>query len=137
MFRLFLLSVLGLAFCALVPQPARADTWNDRVILTVNDPISVNGRVLEPGKYLIEAANAGEPKQLINVYTADKKHLITTVLTLPIYREQPPNEVRVKLWETPVGAPQALRSLFFPGEHYGVQFPAPRDIHESPVAAAD
>ena len=49
-----------------------------------------------------------------------------TVLAIPNYRMEPSDKTAFTFWETSSGEPLALRSWFYPGDTYGVEFAYPR-----------
>jgi hypothetical protein len=115
--------VLGLA---LVPD-ARADVWNKKTILTVNEPIQVPGKVLEPGKYVMKLMDSPSNRHIVQVFNEDESQLLTTVLALPNYRLQPTGDTTFTFWETVSGEPKPLRSWFYPGDNFGQEFAYPKD----------
>jgi hypothetical protein len=50
-------SCLGLLAVAFLPS-SRADEWNKKTVLTVNEQIAIPGAVLEPGKYVMKLADS-------------------------------------------------------------------------------
>jgi hypothetical protein len=115
--------VLGLV----VAPNARADVWNKKTILTVNEPIQVPGKVLEPGKYVMKLMDSPSNRHIVQVFNEDETHLLTTVLALPNYRLQPTGETKFTFWETVSGEPKPLRSWFYPGDNFGQEFAYPKD----------
>jgi len=115
--------VLGLA---VVPN-SRADVWNKKTILTVNEPIQVPGQVLQPGKYVMKLMDSPSNRHIVQVFNEDESKLLTTVLALPNYRLQPTGETRFTFWETVSGEPKPLRSWFYPGDNFGQEFAYPKD----------
>src|SRR3954468_16118201 len=119
-------SCLGLASLMVMPT-ALADQWNKKTILTVNEPIQVPGRVLEPGQYVMRLLDSPSNRHIVQIFDKDEQHLITTVLAIPNYRLQPTGSTQFGFWETPVGQPKALRSWFYPGDNFGQEFAYPKD----------
>src|SRR5579884_2709392 len=115
----------GLFGAMLVPN-ARADQWNKRTILTVNEPIQVPGTVLQPGKYVMKLMDSPSDRHIVQIFNATEQHLITTVLALPNYRLQPTGKTEFGFWETPPGQPRALRAWFYPGDNFGQEFAYPK-----------
>lgn len=115
--------VLGLA---VVPN-SRADVWNKKTILTVNEPIQVPGKVLEPGKYVMKLMDSPSNRHIVQVFNEDESQLITTVLALPNYRLQPTGDTKFTFWETVSGEPKPLRSWFYPGDNFGQEFAYPKE----------
>ena len=121
-----LASSVGLIGAALAPT-LHADEWNKRTILTVNEPIQVPGKVLEPGQYVMKLLDSPSNRHIVQIYDRDEQHLITTVLAIPNYRLQPTGNTQFGWWETPAGQPKALRSWFYPGDNFGQEFAYPKN----------
>src|SRR5271165_1287393 len=112
---------IGLLGAALAPT-ARADEWNKRTILTVNEPIQVPGEVMQPGKYVMKLLDSPSNRHIVQIFTEDETHLITTILAIPNYRLEPTGKTQFSFWETPPGQPKALRAWFYPGDNFGQEF---------------
>lgn len=118
-------SVGLLAGAALVPA-ARADEWNKRTILTVNEPIQVPNKVLPPGTYVMKLLDSPSNRHIVQIYDKNEQHLETTVLAIPNYRLEPTGKTQFEFWETPPGQPKALRAWFYPGDNFGQEFAYPK-----------
>jgi len=116
---------IGLLGAALAPT-ARADEWNKRTILTVNEPIQVPGEVMQPGKYVMKLLDSPSNRHIVQIFTEDETHLITTILAIPNYRLEPTGKTQFSFWETPPGQPKALRAWFYPGDNFGQEFVYPK-----------
>jgi hypothetical protein len=109
----------------------RADVWNKKTVLTVNEPIQVPNKVLEPGKYVMKLMDSPSNRHIVQVFDNTEQHLITTVLALPAYRVRPTDKTVFTYWEAPPGQPKALRTWFYPGDNFGQEFPQPKLIAAS------
>ena len=118
-------SCLGLASFALAPS-AMADQWNKRTILTVNEPIQVPGKVLQPGKYVMKLLDSPSNRHIVQIFNEREDQLQTTILAIPNYRLQPTGETEFQWWETPAGQPRAMRAWFYPGDNFGQEFAYPK-----------
>jgi hypothetical protein len=114
--------VLGIA---LAPN-ARADEWNKKTIMTVNESIQVPNKVLPAGKYVIKLLDSPSDRHIVQIFNADETHLETTILAIPNYRLQPTGKTIFTFWETPPGQPKALRAWFYPGDNFGQEFAYPK-----------
>ena len=112
---------LGLLTLAATPS-ARADEWNKRTILTVNEPLQVPGQTLQPGKYVMKLMDSPSNRHIVQIFNGDETHLITTILAIPNYRLTPTGKTQFTYWETPAGQPPALRAWFYPGDLFGQEF---------------
>jgi hypothetical protein len=124
-FVLTIASVGLLAGAALVPS-ARADEWNKRTILTINEPIQVPNKVLPPGTYVMKLLDSPSNRHIVQIFDKNEQHLETTVLAIPNYRLEPTGKTQFQFWETPPGQPKALRAWFYPGDNFGQEFAYPK-----------
>jgi hypothetical protein len=116
---------IGLLGVAIAPS-ARADEWNKKTILTVNETIQVPNTVLPPGKYVIKLLDSQSDRHVVQIFDGDETHLLTTILAIPNYRLQPTGKSVFGFWETPPGQPKALRAWFYPGDNFGQEFAYPK-----------
>jgi hypothetical protein len=128
----------------LLTVSARADEWSKRTILTVNEPIEIKDKVLEPGTYvlrLIVNGTFGVDRHVVQVFDGDEHHIIETVITQPTIRARATGDTVFTYWETPAGSIKGLRDWYYPGEVTGDEFPAPKPqqvtfVPPPPVAVA-
>jgi len=121
-----LASCVGLFSAAFAPA-LKADQWNKKTVLTVNEAIQVPNKTLQPGKYVMRLLDSPSNRHIVQIFDANEQHLITTVLAIPNYRLQPTGSTQFGFWETPVGQPKALRSWFYPGDNFGQEFAYPKN----------
>jgi len=124
-FALAIASVGLLAGAALAPT-ARADEWNKKTILTVNESIQVPNKVLPPGTYVMKLLDSPSNRHIVQIFDRNEQHLETTVLAIPNYRLEPTGKTQFQFWETPPGQPKALRAWFYPGDNFGQEFAYPK-----------
>lgn len=105
---------------------AMADQWNKRTILTVNEPIQVPGKVLQPGKYVMKLLDSPSNRHIVQIFNDREDQLQTTILAIPNYRLQPTGKTEFQWWETPAGQPKAMRAWFYPGDNFGQEFAYPK-----------
>jgi len=127
-------SVLGLALCA-VSTSARADQWDKKTILTVNQPIQVRNTYLEPGTYVFKLLDSQSDRHVVQIFNSDQSRIIDTVMAVPNYRLQPTGTSRFAFWETAPGTAKALRAWFYPGDNYGQEFPLSKNLRRVEVAS--
>jgi len=121
-----LASCVGLFSAAFAPA-LKADQWNKKTVLTVNEAIQVPNKTLQPGKYVMRLLDSPSNRHIVQIFDENDQHLITTVLAIPNYRLQPTGKTQFGFWETPVGQPKALRSWFYPGDNFGQEFAYPKN----------
>ena len=117
-------SCAALIVAGLAPE-ARADAWNKKTIVTIDQPMQVPKKVLEPGKYVFKLADSQSDRHIVQIFSEDEKHLITTILAIPNYRLKVRGKSEFGFWETPAGQPRALRAWFYPGDNFGHEFAYP------------
>jgi len=122
---LLALATIGLLGTALAPR-ARADEWNKRTTLTVNETIQVPGTVLPPGKYVVKLLSSPSDRHIVQIFNAEENEVLTTILAIPNYRLKPTGDTVFTFWETPPGNPRALRAWFYPGDNFGQEFAYPK-----------
>src|SRR5216684_2626603 len=101
---------------------ARADAWNKKTILTINQTIQVPNKVLEPGQYVFKLADSQSDRHIVQIFTGDERHIISTILAIPNYRLRPRGHTELDFWETPAGMTPAVRAWFYPGDNFGQEF---------------
>jgi hypothetical protein len=116
---------VGLLGMALAPS-GRADEWNKKTIMTVNEPIQVPNKVLPAGTYVIKLLNSPSDRHIVQIFNKDENQLETTILAIPNYRIRPTGKTVFTFWETPPGQPKALRAWFYPGDNFGQEFAYPK-----------
>ena len=123
MFRnLLRIGLTASLFGVLTVSAARADEWNKRTIVTFNQPVEVAGHVLPPGSYVFQLADSSVDRHIVQIFSADGRTLIATVLTIPDYRLTPTDEAVMKFSEVTAGSPQAIRAWFHAGSTAGQEF---------------
>ena len=141
---ILLLSSLFLAAATVTPS-LKADQWDKRTILTVNEPIQLpscctpeHTVTLLPGEYVLKLVDSLADRHIVRVFDKDEQHVITTILAIPNYRLQPTGKSVFGFWETPPGQPKAMRAWFYPGDNFGQEFAYPkmRSIEIAKVAKA-
>lgn len=105
---------------------AKADTWNKATKISFPEPVEVSGRVLPAGTYWFQLMDSPANRNIVQIWSADRMHLITTFLALPNYRLQPTEETAIKFAERPSGTPEAVKAWFYPGDNFGQEFIVPK-----------
>jgi hypothetical protein len=109
--------ILGLA----CPQ-AKASRWDKKTIVKFNEPVEIPGRVLSPGTYIFSMNQTLSDRHLVQIWSGNGEHLITTVATYPIERPRPAPVTILTLEKQGSHSPEALRDWFYPGDFQGQQF---------------
>jgi hypothetical protein len=114
---------------------AQADEWDKKTVFTVDQPIQVTDTYLDPGTYVMKLANSSSDRHIVQIFDADQKHLINTIMAIPNYRLQPTDNSRFTFWETPPGTARAMRAWFYPGDNFGQEFRYPKNLRQIAYAA--
>ena len=122
----------GLFGAVLVPT-VKADNWDQRTVVTIDQPVQVPGAVLAPGTYVFKLFNSNADRKVVQVYNRDENRVIASFIGIPMYRENPSGRTILSFDESPANVPQALHEWFYPGENYGLEFLYP----QSRMSSAD
>jgi hypothetical protein len=114
---------------------ARADEWNKKTVLTINQPIQISEAYLEPGTYVMKLVDSQSDRHIVRVMDSSETHVIETVLAIPNYRLEPTGKSRFLFWETPAGYAPALRAWFYPGDNFGQEFRRPKQLRQLAVVS--
>jgi len=131
-----LAACVGLTTSIAFAPAARADEWNKRTVMTINEPIQIPNKVLPPGKYVVKLLDSPSDRHIVQIYDQNEQPLITTILAMPNYRLEPSGKTVFTFWETPPGQPPALRAWFYPGDNYGQEFAYPKSVATQIAAVA-
>jgi LPXTG-motif cell wall-anchored protein len=125
------LAILGLALATgAITNLARADVWDKKTILTVNQPIQISDTVLEPGQYVLKLMNTQADRHVVQIFNGDQTHIINTILAIPRQRTELRGRTEFTFWETPPGSYKALRTWFYPGDEFGQEFRYPHHLQQ-------
>ena len=125
--RWWLGAALGLMTAAL--QPAIADEWNKETRISINVPLEIPGKVLTPGTYVFKLLDSPSSRNVVEIYSEDangNQTLVTTTFVVPAYRLDTPDKPVINLEERRAGAPEAIRTWFYPGDNSGWEFVYPK-----------
>jgi hypothetical protein len=124
--------VCGLALAAgFLATRAKADDWDKKTTLTVNEPIQIQDTYLEPGTYVLMLDRASmSDRHIVRIYNDKQNHLINTILAIPAYRVRVTGSTQFTFWETPPGTARALKDWYWPGDNFGQEFPYPKNLRQ-------
>jgi hypothetical protein len=109
-----------------MPRSLRADEYNQGTKLTFNEPVEIPGQILAAGTYWFSLMNSDADRNIVQVWNADRSHLLTTIFTVADYRLQPTGQTVVNFEERPGDHPEAIQAWFYPGENFGHEFVYPK-----------
>ncbi len=104
---------------------AHASAFNQATKVTFNQPVEIPGTTLTAGTYWFTRMSDDPDNDVVQVWSADRQHLIATVLTIPDNRLQPTGKPVISFEERNSGQPEALRAWFYPGDNSGHEFVYP------------
>jgi len=134
--RAILAALCGVAFTAsFIPSSARADQWDKKTILTVNEPIQIRDTLLQPGQYVLRLYDSQSDRHTVQIFNRDQSQIINTILAIPTQRYRPTSHTQFTFWETPPGTPRAMRSWYYPGDQIGNEFPYPAHLQQVAMAS--
>jgi len=105
----------------------KADTWDNRTVMTFSQPVELPGFVLPAGTYVFKLVDSPWNRHIIRVFSADERHVYGIILAIPNQRMTPTGDTVVRFAERPKNAPEALRAWFYPGENAGQEFVYPKE----------
>jgi hypothetical protein len=82
--------------------------------------------VLGPGTYVFRLTEDTADRNIVQIFSADEKHLYATVLTNFEYRSRTPEKTLITFEERAKGSPEAIKAWFYPGDNYGLEFVYPK-----------
>lgn len=121
-----LIFCLALLFVVAMPSFLMADEWDKATKLTFSEPVEVPGMALPAGTYWFTLADNESDRNIVQIWDADRTHLVTTVIAVPDYRLQPTGKTVIHFEERPSDQPEAIHSWFYPGDNYGEEFVYPK-----------
>jgi hypothetical protein len=111
---------LSVMTSALVPA-LKADEWDRKTNIKIDQSIDVQGTVLPAGSYVVKLLGPFMDRRVVQIFSADEKHLIVTALAISAYRLTA-GESDFKFYKAADGQPPALRTWFYPGDNFGLEF---------------
>ena len=120
-------AALMFAYAAAMSSAIQADEWDKKTIFTFNAPVEVPGKVLTPGSYVFKLLDTAADRHIVQIFDKNQRQLIGTFITIPDYRNTPPDKPLITFEERAAGAPEAIKSWFYPGDNYGNQFVYPKE----------
>jgi LPXTG-motif cell wall-anchored protein len=120
---IFCLGLMTLAFSASV----KADEWNKETVVTFSEPFEIpGGKVLPSGTYVFRLMDSSSDRNIVQIFSEDKRHLIATILAISNYRFRATDKTVMTFGERAAGSPEAIRAWFYPGNNYGQEFVYPK-----------
>ncbi len=77
-FAALAMSLMGSAFV----HPLEASELDEKTVITISGPVTVEGTVLPAGQYVFKLADSWPSRSIVNIFNSDETRLITTVLAI-------------------------------------------------------
>jgi hypothetical protein len=117
------LLVIGTLIAVLnTAQAAKADEWDKETVVTFSAPVQVSDKMLPAGTYVFKLADSLASRDIVEIFSSDRQHLITTFLATATTRLKPADSAIVTLEHEAADKP-AVKSWFYPGDMDGRDFP--------------
>jgi hypothetical protein len=116
--------LLLFVFAAMFANPARADRWDKKTVMTFNRTVEMPGLVLPAGTYTFKVDSTA--RNVVRVYNKDESMLLTTILAIGDHRLKATEKTAVQFREQPSGARPEISAWFYPGETDGREFVYPK-----------
>jgi len=121
------MAVIGAASCALflfgmLSPEVQADEWNQKTIVTFQQPVEIPGHVLLPGTYVFKLMNSDSDRNIVEVETQNEQHLVAIEMTDPVYEANIGNNAKLSFEHLNPRSPEAIKDWFYPGAAQGQQF---------------
>jgi hypothetical protein len=117
------LAAFGFVLLTITLTPfAKASEWDKKTVISTHQPIQIQGKVLEPGQYVMKLLESPSDRSILQIFDAKETKLEMTILANSAYRVEPTKETRLTFSEVQPGQARALRTWFYPGENFGLDF---------------
>jgi len=120
------LLALGILLSGAIAVHVQAQNFNKLTKVTFSQPVAIPGKVLPAGTYSFTILDTLGSRNIVQIWNEDKTQLITTVLAIPNYRLETPEQTIIQFAERPANRPQAVKAWFYPGFNYGIEFVYPK-----------
>ena len=123
---------LGLLFCMAIlivtfSSSAKANEFDKLTVFTFSAPVELPGDVvLSPGSYVFKLLDDAGARNIVEILDQEQTEVYATILTVPAERPRPADKSTVEFYQSTTGAPNALKTWFYPGDNYGQEFVYPR-----------
>jgi len=107
---------------AVISPKAKADTWNEKTIVTFDQPVEIPGHVLLPGTYTFSLMNSSSARDIVEVKSNSDPRFVYIVLANPAERLQSSSKSTFEFEQLNAKSPEAIHEWFYPGTLYGQQF---------------
>lgn len=123
-------ALIAVGVC-LAPPVVKADDYDKKTIVKIDQPTEAPGIILQPGTYVIKLLNSSSNRHIAEIMNERMDHLYALSFTVAAERVGPLSDKQNKqiltFYEGKNGQPQAMRKWFWPGDTNGQEFLYPKD----------
>jgi len=119
-------ATLGLLSASFVSS-LRADESNKETRLIVNQPLQVENTLLTPGEHVFKLIAPG----VVSIYNADGTRPEGIILGWSAYRANAADKKLFTISQPQGEQPAKLQTWFYPGDNFGLEFPAKELANET------
>src|SRR5688572_27305947 len=101
--------------------------WNKKSTLTVRESVEAPGIVLEPGRYVVKLHEQNLDHITIHILDATERTVLATFPAVQDFRKHFSDEAPFIFYKVEEPGVRAIRSWFYPGDNYGLEFVYPRE----------
>jgi hypothetical protein len=101
----------------------RGDDFNQETHFTINQPLQVENTVLAPGQYVLKLTDLIANRVVVSIYNADGTQLDGIFVGFSAYRADAGDQKLMTVSQPQGNEPGKLKTWFYPGNTYGVEFP--------------
>ena len=95
--------------------------------MTLAEPTQIPGDILPAGNYIVKVVNTQETRSIVQFTTPDEAVVVATVLAVPNYRVETPQNTEFVYFQRAEGMGPAIKSWAHPGYNYGIEFVYPKE----------
>ena len=95
--------------------------------MSFSQPFEIpGGQVLPAGTYVFKLLDSVSSRDIVQIFNEDQTHIYATIIAIPNYRLQAPENTIMNFEERAAGAPVAIKAWFHPGDGLGHEFVYPK-----------
>jgi hypothetical protein len=117
---LIAVSLVTLGTC-LVPGASAGD-WDEKTLLTFDQPVELPGVVLPAGSYIFKLMESPTDRQIVRVLSADEHTVFATINAVSKLRYNTSESTLIVYEDRTAGAPRTIKEWFYPDRMVGHEF---------------
>jgi hypothetical protein len=121
---------------AVISPKAKADTWNEKTVVTFDQPVEIPGHVLLPGSDTFSLVDSLSDRTIVEVRSISNPQFVYIVQANTAQRTQSSSKSVFEFENLNAGSPEAIHEWFYPGALYGQEFAYPSQPWERVPASA-